>query len=127
MDMTYFYAAIAFMLIIIVREFLKKKYNFDIDKINVRHLKSGLKKELSKHSSHIINKNTGNKALILVDAGANKATVMATLRQLTGFDYNTAKNIVETAPSKFMVNISDKEADMNKKALEFVGAKIEIK
>lgn len=127
MDMTYFYAAIAFMLIIIVREFLKKKYNFDIDKINVRHLKSGLKNEISKYGAHIIKKNTGDKSLVLVDAGTNKATVMATLRQLTGFDYNTAKNIVETAPSKFMVNISEKEADMNKKALEFVGAKVEIK
>ena len=52
---------------------------------------------------------------------------MATLRQITGLDYLSAKKIVEAAPSTFMTSISDKEADLTKKALEFVGAKIQIK
>ena len=52
---------------------------------------------------------------------------MATLRQITGLDYKEAKNVVESVPSTFMTNISDKEADLTKKALEFVGAKVEIR
>ena len=42
-------------------------------------------------------------------------------------DYKEAKNVVESVPSTFMTNISDKEADLTKKALEFVGAKVEIR
>ena len=52
---------------------------------------------------------------------------MATLRQITGLDYAGAKKVVELVPTTFMTSISDKEADLTKKALEFVGAKVEIK
>lgn len=130
MDMTFFYAALALMLIIIVREILKNKYNIDMDKIDVSKLKQKLMREkLSPvlNDKHVIKKSTGNKNVILVDAGANKATVMATLRQITGIDYNSAKNIVESIPTVVMSNVSEKEAVMNKKALEYVGATVEIK
>jgi ribosomal protein L7/L12 len=80
-----------------------------------------------KNDEVVVTRTTGSKALIMTDAGVNKATVMATLRQITGLDYNSAKNVVEHIPSKFLVNVSEKEADLTKKALEFVGAKIEIK
>jgi len=74
----------------------------------------------------MIDKQTGNHSLLMISSGENKATVMATLRQITGIDYDVAKNIVESVPSKFMVNVSAQEAEMTKKALEFVGAEILI-
>ncbi len=120
-DMTFLYFAIAIMLIVILRDFLKKKYNIDMDNISIG------KKNQPKVQIPVINKGTGTHSLVLLDAGANKATVMATLRQITGLDYLSAKKIVEAAPSTFMTSISDKEADLTKKALEFVGAKIQIK
>lgn len=123
MDMRFLYAALAIMLIIFAREFLRKKFNIDIDNININKLKSALKP----NNKDAVIKTTGTKSLVLVDCGVNKATVMATLRQLTGLDYAAAKNIVESAPAVFMSNISEKEADMNKKALEYVGTKVEIK
>ena len=123
MDMRFLYAALAIMLIIFAREFLRKKFNIDIDNININKLKYALKP----NNKDAVIKTTGTKSLVLVDCGVNKATVMATLRQLTGLDYAAAKNIVESAPAVFMSNISEKEADMNKKALEYVGAKVEIK
>lgn len=129
-DKTLLFWAIVFMLIFIVKDFLKKKYNIDMDNIDVIKKLKQLQKHTnpnSKEQLHIINKGTGNHSLVLLDAGTNKATVMATLRQITGLDYNSAKAIVESAPSTFMKSISDKEADLTKKALEFVGAKIEIK
>ena len=130
MDMTFLCAALALMLIIIVRDILRKKYNIDMDKIDVTKLKQfgkGEKMTPSPNAKHVIQKSTGNKSVILVDAGANKATVMATLRQITGIDYNSAKNLVESIPAVVMSNVSEKEADMNKKALEYVGATVEIK
>lgn len=123
MDMRFLYAAIAIMLIVFAREFLRRKFNIDMDNININKLKSAFKD----NTKDAVVKSTGNKSLVLVDCGANKATVMATLRQITGLDYVAAKNIVESTPAVFMSNVSDKEADMNKKALEYVGATVEIK
>ena len=94
-----------------------------MDNININKLKSVFKD----NTKDAVVKSTGNKSLVLVDCGSNKATVMATLRQITGLDYVAAKNIVESTPAVFMSNVSDKEADMNKKALEYVGATVEIK
>lgn len=121
MDKTFLYLAIALMLIVIIRDFLKKKYNIDMDNITFG------KNNKQQDNIPVIKKGTGPHSLVLLDAGANKATVMATLRQITGLDYLSAKKIVEAAPSTFMTSISDKEADLTKKALEFVGAKIQIK
>ena len=139
-DMRFLYAAIAIMLIIIIRDLLKKYCNFDMDNVDIdktskkwrRFLKIAAKEILRIRKklvgrAPIISKNTGNFSLIMLETGVNKATVMATLRQITNIDYKTAKDIVESAPVKFMKNISDKEALLNKKALEFVGAKIEIR
>ncbi len=130
MDMPYVYAAIAIMLIVFAREFLRKRYNFDMDNVSFDKLKalfSGQNNGSKKEEDCVIKRTSGDKSLVLSDAGTNKATVMATLRQITGIDYNSAKKIVESAPYTFMTNVSDKEADLTKKALEFVGAKVEIK
>ena len=121
-DMPFLYAAIVIMLILIAREFLKRKFNFDMDNVDSTKFKALF---ASKKGS--IKKATGDKSLVLISAGDNKATVMATLRQITGIDYNEAKKLVDSAPSVLMSNISEAEADLNKKALEFVGAKLEIK
>lgn len=121
-DMPFLYAAIVIMLILITREFLKRKFNFDMDHVDSSKLKAFL---ATKKGS--IKKSTGTKSLVLISAGDNKATVMATLRQITGLEYNEAKKLVDSAPSVLMANISEAEADLNKKALEFVGAKLEIK
>lgn len=124
MDMNFLYAGIAIMLIIILRDVLKKRYGFDMDSIDVTKYAAKLKPV---NKSSVIEKSTGGKKLILIDAGANKATVMATIRQITGIDYNSAKSIVNTTPSEVLSNVSEKEADLTKKALEFVGATLEIK
>lgn len=128
--MPYVYAALAIMLIIFAREILRRRYGFDMDNVNMEKLKAlfkGQKVGLKKDEDFVIKRTSGDKSLVLSDAGVNKATVMATLRQITGIDYNSAKKIVESAPYTFMTNVSDKEADLTKKALEFVGAKVEIK
>ena len=121
-DMPFLYAAIALMVILIAREFLKRKFNFDMDNVDSTKLKA-----LLASKKDAIKKSTGEKSLVLISAGENKATVMATLRQITGLDYYEAKKLVDSAPSVLMSNISEAEADLNKKALEFVGAKLEIK
>ena len=121
-----FNAAIILMLIIIVREVLRKKYNIDMDKIDVKNLKN-IKSQIRQANPTAVSRGTGSKKIVLQDAGTNKATVMATLRQITDMDYNTAKSLVETAPSTVLTDVSEQEADLTKKALEFVGATVEIK
>lgn len=121
MNMTFLTCAILIMLIMIARDYLKKYYNIDMDKILIS------KNSIRIEKSPLIKKGTGKNSLVLLDAGANKATVMATLRQITGLNYEEAKKVVELVPSTFMASISDREADLTKKALEFVGAKVEIK
>jgi len=79
------------------------------------------------NSGYVIRRSTGTNSLTMLDSGANKATVTAMLRQITGIDLESAKSIVENHPYKFMTNISADEADLTKQALEFAGAKIEIK
>ena len=138
LDMRFLIGAIIIMLVIIVNDILKKKTSFDMDKIDVaqvsknfiiylkRLLNITIKKKYSSHN-YIIEKNTGKNSLYLASCGENSATVMATLRQITGISRDHAKWIVQAAPTLFVKNISDDEADMTKKALEFVGAKVEIK
>ena len=138
-DDRFLIAAIVIMLVIIINEYVFKKYlHFDMDKINVsavykkfvdylkRLSEVTIKRKYSKHN-YIIEKNTGSNSLYIASLGDNKATVMATLRQITGISYDHAKWIVNSAPTIFIKNISDDEADLTKKALEFVGAKIDIK
>lgn len=136
-DTPFLYGTIAIMLIVIITDYLKRKYNIDLNNFDYVHYKQwfldGIKNGFKpidpniKPNVKVIERTTGDKTLVLLDAGTNKATVMATLRQITGLDYKEAKNVVESVPSTFMTNISDKEADLTKKALEFVGAKVEIR
>ena len=135
LDERFLYGAIALMLIIILNEYVFKKFfKFDMDKFDVLKFVKNLKrmwliynKKFFGPKDFVIKKNTGKNSLALVDIGENKATVMATLRQITGITYDHAKWIAEAAPAIFITDISDEEADLTKKALEFVGAKVEIK
>ena len=135
LDERFLYGAIALMLIIILNEYVFKKFfKFDMDKFDVLKFVKNLKrmcliynKKFFGAKDFVIKKNTGKNSLALVDIGENKATVMATLRQITGITYDHAKWIAEAAPAIFITDISDEEADLTKKALEFVGAKVEIK
>jgi large subunit ribosomal protein L7/L12 len=63
----------------------------------------------------------------LLEAGANKVSVIKAVRELTGLGLKEAKDLVEGVPSlvKDAVNKADSEA--MKKKLEDAGAKVEIK
>ena len=74
-----------------------------------------------------LKKGTGNKSIILQDAGVNKVTVLATIRQILGVGLVEAKNIVENTPSVIIEEVSEEEASITKEALDFVGATVEIK
>ena len=137
-DNRFLIGAIVIMLVIIINDILKRKTSINMDEIDVgklykrfvnyvkRLLSVTIKRKYSKHS-YIIEKNTGSNSLYMSSLGDNGATVMATLRQITGISYDHAKWIVNSVPTVFIKNISDDEADLTKKALEFVGAKVEIK
>ncbi len=119
-EMALVYGAIAIMLIIIARDVIKKNFGIDIQKIDIKDL-------FQKRKSAVIKRTTGQNSLTMITPGQNKATVLATLRQITGIDYKHAKAIVSRkTPTKFMTGISDKEAYLTRQALEFVGAKIKI-
>ena len=121
-----FLAAIVFVLVLVL--FISRKaLNFNIDTFIVSLFKKIIPGKKKTDLSVGLTKKTGNKSLILLDAGTNKATVVATLRQIMGIDLPTAQKMVDCAPAAILSNVSDKEADINKAALEFVGAKLEIK
>lgn len=128
MDTSFLYAAIIIMVIIIASDYIKRKYKIDLDNIELSELKTIAKTEVGLNKNKFaIKKSTGKRKLILINSGDNQATVMATLRQITGLDYSAAKSLVAAVPTTVMMNISDREAILNKKALEFVGAKCEIR
>lgn len=137
-DNRFLIGAIIIMLVIIINDILKRKTSFDMDKIDVsiyfKNFVNYLKRwfctvSKRKYNQHqfVIEKNTGSNTLYMASYGENKATVMATLRQITGISYDHAKWIINAVPTTFIRNISDDEADLTKKALEFVGAKVDIK
>ena len=133
-DYMFLWGAVAIMAIIIIREILRKTLNVDMDKIDVTKAVSdgfsGFDKSLRGEKSarnHQIIKNTGECSLTLLDAGVNKITVLTTLRQITEIGLKEAKSIIDNTPSTFMINLSEEEANLTKEALEFVGAKVEIK
>ena len=121
-NFVYLYGAYAIISIILGREIIKKFFNVDINEITLKDVVRAFNNDRP-----LISRNTGNKSLRIVNAGNNKATVVATLRHITGIDTKSAKTIVNKAPMVFMSGISYQDADMTKKALECVGASVEIK
>ncbi len=65
--------------------------------------------------------------VVLVDAGANRVSVIKTVRELTGLGLKEAKELVEGAPKPVKEKISKEEAAKAKESLEKAGAKVEVK
>ncbi|CAA3706552.1 50S ribosomal protein L7/L12 [Candidatus Portiera aleyrodidarum] len=65
--------------------------------------------------------------LILKSIGDKKIGVIKIVRELTGLGLKEAKVKVESAPVTIKEALSKEDAEKNKKKLESVGAKVEIK
>jgi large subunit ribosomal protein L7/L12 len=65
--------------------------------------------------------------VILKEAGAKKIDVIKVVRTLTNLGLKEAKEVVETAPKPIKTGVSKDDAAAAKKALEEVGAVVEVK
>jgi large subunit ribosomal protein L7/L12 len=65
--------------------------------------------------------------VVLLEAGANKVSVIKAVRELTGLGLKEAKDLVEAAPANVKENVSKQEAEEVKKKLEEAGASVTIK
>ncbi|AFZ83345.1 large subunit ribosomal protein L7/L12 [Candidatus Kinetoplastibacterium blastocrithidii TCC012E] len=65
--------------------------------------------------------------VILLEAGANKVSVIKAVRELTGLGLKEAKDLVDSAPKAVKEGVSKADAEIIKKKLDDAGAKSEIK
>ena len=65
--------------------------------------------------------------VVLLEAGANKVSVIKAVRELTGLGLKEAKDLVDGAPKAVKEAIAKADADAAKKKLEDAGAKVELK
>ena len=65
--------------------------------------------------------------VLMTSFGANKVSVIKTVRALTGLGLKEAKDAVEGAPSTIKEGVSKDEAEDVKKQLEEAGAAVELK
>ena len=65
--------------------------------------------------------------VVLADAGSEKIKVIKAVRDLTGLGLKEAKALVDGAPSTVKEDVAKADAENMKKALEEVGAKVELK
>ncbi|MEQ4618493.1 MAG: 50S ribosomal protein L7/L12 [Corticimicrobacter sp.] len=65
--------------------------------------------------------------VVLLEAGANKVSVIKAVRELTGLGLKEAKDLVDGAPKTVKEAAAKAEADEAKKKLEEAGAKVELK
>ena len=65
--------------------------------------------------------------VILLEAGANKVSVIKAVRELTGLGLKEAKDLVDGAPKAVKEALPKADAEAAKKKLEEAGAKAEIK
>ncbi|MDP3203608.1 MAG: 50S ribosomal protein L7/L12 [Hydrogenophaga sp.] len=65
--------------------------------------------------------------VVLLEAGANKVSVIKAVRELTGLGLKEAKDLVDGAPKNVKEGIAKADADAAKKKLEDAGAKVELK
>jgi large subunit ribosomal protein L7/L12 len=65
--------------------------------------------------------------VILLEAGANKVSVIKAVRELTGLGLKEAKDLVDGAPKPVKEAVPKAAAEEAKKKLEEAGAKAEIK
>ena len=67
------------------------------------------------------------KDVVLKSAGANKLQVVKAVKEQTGLGLKEAKDIVDAAPSTVKEGVDKATAEALKKALEEVGAEVELK
>ena len=65
--------------------------------------------------------------VVLKSAGAAKLQVVKAVKEHCGLGLKEAKDIVDGAPSKVKEGVAKEEAEALKKALEEVGAEVELK
>ncbi len=65
--------------------------------------------------------------VVLASAGEQKLQTIKVVRQLTSLGLKEAKALVDSAPKPLAEGVSKEDADKMKKALEEVGAKVELK
>jgi len=65
--------------------------------------------------------------VMLVEAGANKVSVIKAVREITGLGLKEAKDVVDGAPKAVKEGVSKADAEAAKKKLEEAGAKVELK
>ncbi|MEY4562756.1 MAG: hypothetical protein RLZZ618_2033 [Pseudomonadota bacterium] len=65
--------------------------------------------------------------VVLLEAGANKVSVIKAVRELTGLGLKEAKDLVDGAPKPVKEAVPKADAEAAKKKLEDAGAKAEIK
>ena len=108
--------------------FLKAaKYAIVDDNVNTDMLYSALidnKIELNPENNN--DKISSNVNVNLKDAGVSKLSVLALVKEITGLSLIEAKDIVVNVPKIFIEDVTREEAENYKKALENLGAEIEI-
>src|SRR5882757_5899042 len=65
--------------------------------------------------------------VMLLEAGANKVSVIKAVRELTGLGLKEAKDLVDGAPKAVKEAVAKADADAAKKKLEDAGAKVDVK
>ena len=65
--------------------------------------------------------------VMLLEAGANKVSVIKAVRELTGLGLKEAKDLVDGAPKAVKEAAPKADAEAAKKKLEEAGAKVELK
>jgi large subunit ribosomal protein L7/L12 len=65
--------------------------------------------------------------VVLLEAGANKVSVIKAVREITGLGLKEAKDLVDGAPKTVKEGLPKADADAAKKKLEDAGAKVELK
>ena len=65
--------------------------------------------------------------VVLLEAGANKVSVIKAVREITGLGLKEAKDLVDGAPKPVKEAVPKADAEAAKKKLEEAGAKVELK
>jgi len=65
--------------------------------------------------------------VVLLEAGANKVSVIKAVRELTGLGLKEAKDLVDGAPKPVKEAVAKADAEAAQKKLEEAGAKVEVK
>ena len=65
--------------------------------------------------------------VVLLEAGANKVSIIKAVREITGLGLKEAKDLVDGAPKPVKEAMAKADAEAAKKKLEEAGAKVDLK